>query len=65
LEILRSDSRLVAEYNDLKRRFHGRSVDSYRQAKSDFVQRKLRTRRSVIDRNELGDGKFGRCRHAR
>jgi GrpB-like predicted nucleotidyltransferase (UPF0157 family) len=38
---LRADSRLVHEYNDLKRSFQGASPDKYREAKSEFIERVL------------------------
>jgi GrpB-like predicted nucleotidyltransferase (UPF0157 family) len=41
VDALRSDVALVTEYNALKRRWHGQPMDSYREAKSAFIQRVL------------------------
>ncbi len=38
---LRADSKLVQEYNALKRSFQGVSPDKYREAKSQFIERVL------------------------
>ena len=41
---LQRDPALVEAYNDLKRRFHGRAMDEYREAKGAFVATVLATR---------------------
>jgi hypothetical protein len=38
---VRADSKLVQEYNGLKRSFQGVSPDKYREAKSQFLERVL------------------------
>jgi GrpB-like predicted nucleotidyltransferase (UPF0157 family) len=42
LDALRADPALIAEYNALKREWHGRPMDAYREAKGAFVARALR-----------------------
>ena len=38
LKILKSDPALVQSYNDLKRRWDGKSMEEYRDAKSRFIE---------------------------
>jgi GrpB-like predicted nucleotidyltransferase (UPF0157 family) len=40
-DLLRESPRVSRAYNDLKRRWRGQSHDSYREAKSTFVEREL------------------------
>jgi molecular chaperone GrpE (heat shock protein)/GrpB-like predicted nucleotidyltransferase (UPF0157 family) len=46
IEALRADASLVERYNELKRTWHGRPMDAYRQAKAEFV-------RGVLDATPL------------
>jgi GrpB-like predicted nucleotidyltransferase (UPF0157 family) len=42
-DLLLADDRVRAEYDELKRRFEGHSMDAYRLAKSEFIRARLRT----------------------
>jgi len=44
LEVLRADPVERAAYNELKRAWHGRPIDEYRAAKSEFISRALAKR---------------------
>jgi GrpB-like predicted nucleotidyltransferase (UPF0157 family) len=48
LDALRGDPALVDEYNALKREWHGRPMDAYREAKGAFVRRVLQGRSAPI-----------------
>lgn len=43
-ELLKADSQLRRDYDDLKRRYDGRPMEAYRAAKSEFIEARL-TRR--------------------
>ena len=47
-EVVRRDPQLVADYNELKKRFAGRAMDDYRAAKSAFIA-------DVLARTRAGD----------
>ena len=38
LNILKTDPSLLKKYNDIKRKWNGKPMDEYRQAKSDFIE---------------------------
>ena len=54
-ELLRGSPQLLSAYNDLKRRWHGRSHEDYRAAKAHFIEQGLES----AERHERGISKDG------
>jgi GrpB-like predicted nucleotidyltransferase (UPF0157 family) len=48
-ELLRGSPQVLRTYNELKRRWHGRSQESYRMEKSIFIERELQLSREGRD----------------